>query len=80
MKETSFTYKNIYKTKEEIHEKRSKLLLAKHLELLEKLEWFYKAENYLLTNPYFSRNNEEVTLMLFPISKMKNKKILKQLV
>ncbi|UWV81652.1 glycosyltransferase [Mycoplasmopsis cynos] len=71
LKETSFTYKNIYKTKEEIHEKRSKLLLAKHLELLEKLERFYKAENYLLTNPYFSRNNEEVTLMLFPISKEK---------
>ncbi|WP_117275306.1 glycosyltransferase family 2 protein [Mycoplasmopsis edwardii] len=78
-KETSFTYRSIYKTKEEIWEKRSDFSLNKHIEIIKKLEDSYKAENYLLTNPYFSRNNEEVLLMLQPINKLKDKKILKQL-
>nr|WP_322958971.1 glycosyltransferase family 2 protein [Mycoplasmopsis canis]WQQ12364.1 glycosyltransferase family 2 protein [Mycoplasmopsis canis] len=79
LKETNFTYKNIFKTKDDISEKRGLITFQKHVEILGKLESIYKTENYFLTNPYFLRNNEEVTLMSMPISKLKNTKILKRL-
>ncbi|ATO30908.1 glycosyl transferase [Mycoplasmopsis bovirhinis] len=77
--ETKFMYRNIYKTKEDIAEKRNDKIFENHLEIIKKMELTYKTKDYFLTNPYFLRNNSEVALLSTPVSKLKNLKILKKL-
>ncbi|VEU75915.1 glycosyltransferase family 2 protein [Mycoplasmopsis columboralis] len=67
---TTFMYRN-FKSKEEIEEKRSELLVEKHEKALEKLESSTEFDAFEKSNLYMIKSSQESDFLRTPISKLK---------